>query len=94
MRYLKVEWRHQLHDEPSLLFSELDDEGYEVRKVEAYENGSYHWADRFEAIGDTRLGELPVPSFEDISAQDEFMPTWIDRNEFEKVWQMARADFR
>jgi hypothetical protein len=34
MKYLKVVWVHDLPGEPVLLYSEVDDEGWEIRKVE------------------------------------------------------------
>jgi hypothetical protein len=34
MKYLKVKWIHPFPSEPIVLMSELDDERYEIRKVE------------------------------------------------------------
>jgi hypothetical protein len=52
---------------------------------------TFQRTDRFGVTGGTRLGVLPVPPFEDILAVAEFVPTWIDRIEFEKAWQLARG---
>jgi hypothetical protein len=37
MSYLKVKWNRSFPDEPMLLYSELDRERWEVRKVEFLE---------------------------------------------------------
>jgi hypothetical protein len=34
MKYVKVEWHHSFNDQPSVIYSEVDDSGWEVRKVE------------------------------------------------------------
>lgn len=39
MRYVSIEWDHDLDDEPYLIYSELDDGRREVRRVEFYRNG-------------------------------------------------------
>lgn len=71
MRYLKVVWRHDSDDYPIEIYGELDDEGYEVRKVEVYRNGHHDYADSLKPTGWTELGEAPVPGVEEIAEQDE-----------------------
>ena len=44
MRYIKVKWIHSYPDEPVLLYSEIDDSGWEVRKVEVFPDGAYGYA--------------------------------------------------
>ncbi|NUW29821.1 hypothetical protein HTZ77_00015 [Nonomuraea sp. SMC257] len=89
MRYLKVIWRHDFDDYPVELYSELDNEGYEVRKVEIYRSGRRDYADFAKSTGQTGLGEIPVPSIEEIAEQEEFTPAWINADEFERVWDLA-----
>ncbi len=91
MEYLKVRWHHEFPEEPVLLYSELDAERYETRKVEVYRSGRHDWADAQASTGTTLLGELPVPSFVDIAGQSEFAPEVIDRKVFEEVWLRATA---
>ncbi|MGW4938096.1 DUF6881 domain-containing protein [Streptomyces sp. NPDC004166] len=92
MRYLKVLWRHDLPDEPVELYSELDDAGYEIRKVEIYRDGRRDFANGESSSGATMLGELPLPSLEEIAEQEEFSPSLIEFSEFEKVWHLAVDD--
>jgi hypothetical protein len=89
MRYLRVVWHHDFDDEPVELYSKLDDEGYEVRKVEIYRNGLRNYADSVKSTGQTELGEIPVPSIEEIAEQEEFSPTWIGPAQFEEAWRLA-----
>lgn len=92
MRYLKVLWRHDLPDEPVELYSELDDAGYEIRKVEIYRDGRRDFADGESSLGTTTLGEGPLPSLEEIAEQEEFSPSLIESAQFENVWRQAVAD--
>jgi hypothetical protein len=95
-RYLKVIWHHDFVDEPVLLYSEVGTDGYESRKVELYRDGRGDYADGSSSTGDTELGEIPIPSVEEMAAQAEFTPFVIDSEEFEAVWRRAlgfhRAD--
>ncbi|MEV7424015.1 hypothetical protein [Streptomyces sp. NPDC091212] len=89
MRYLKVVWHHEFPDEPVTLFSEIDDERYEVRKVDVYRDGRYDFADSVTSKGATMLGEIATPSVEELAALDEFTPSEIEAGEFETVWRRA-----
>ncbi|MEV8389977.1 MULTISPECIES: DUF6881 domain-containing protein [unclassified Streptomyces] len=89
MRYLKVLWCHELPDEPVELYSELNDAGYEIRKVEIYRDGRRDFADGESFSGTTMLGEGALPSLEEIAGQDEFSPSVIEAAEFERVWHQV-----
>jgi hypothetical protein len=91
MRYIHVSWLHDDLDEPSELYSELDEESFEVRKVEVYRDGRVGFADSSESTGSTRLGLVPVPSLGEIADDPEFRPEEISRAEFEQMWDSARA---
>jgi len=86
MEYLKVEWLHSNDQYPILLFSELDEDRMEIRKVEQYRDGKVGFADHEGATCNTQLGIEPLPFIEDIAADPEFLPTRITRKEFEEVW--------
>ena len=68
MEYLKVEWVHSNDQYPTLLYSELDEDRMEVRKVERYQDGRVGFADHKQNSGDTQLGIEPLPSLEEIAA--------------------------
>lgn len=87
--YLRVRWKHSNSEEPVLLYSELDEERYEVRKVEQFIDGRMTYADGRYSSGDTRLGEGPVPPLSEIATEPIFEPEAISREDFEAVWDKA-----
>ncbi|ANY84031.1 hypothetical protein BB934_37860 (plasmid) [Microvirga ossetica] len=91
MKYIKVRWLHTSPDSPVLLYSELNDELWEVRKVEVYADGRVDFADREEQSGSTRLGIEPLPTLEEIAADPEFELTVISAEEFDSAWEVAKA---
>ncbi|MEZ6136190.1 MAG: hypothetical protein R3C53_14950 [Pirellulaceae bacterium] len=92
MQYLKVEWKHQNDDYPILLYSEINDERMETRKVEVFRDGSVGFADSSTTKGKTQLGIVPLPSIDEIAVEAEFVPVEISKNEFEGIWGEHAAD--
>jgi len=72
---LKVCWSHGSSDEPVMLYSEVNDEGYEIRKVEVYRDGQLDYANAIRSTGTTQLSDKPMPNIKEIIAQAEFSPT-------------------
>ena len=91
MKYVKVRWIHTSPDEPVMLYSELNDGLWELRKVEVYADGRADFADREERSGSTKLGIEPLPPLEEIAADPEFEPVVISAEEFETAWESAKA---
>ncbi|MCP4305661.1 MAG: hypothetical protein GY788_12430 [bacterium] len=91
MKYIKVKWIHEFENEPVLLFSEIDTERWEKRKVEVYANGHMDFADTKQETGKTFLGLEPLPSLEQIASDPQFQPVAISEAEFEDVWERARS---
>ena len=91
MIYVKVKWLHEVEDTPILLYSELDHNRYEVRKVEAYSDGRLDYADQESNSGHTKLGIEPIPSIDDIAKDPQFIPENITKKDFDEVWTLARA---
>lgn len=91
MTYIKVKWLHTRPNSPTLLYSELDPDFWEMRKVEAYADGRKDFADRESRSGSTKLGIEPLPPLEQIAADPEFEPVIISADEFESVWEEANA---
>ena len=83
---MKVIWRHQDPKAPVLLYSELDSERYETRKIEIFANGQCGFADSREGMGGTFLGTAPVPRLEEIATDLQFVPAEITAEEFERKW--------
>ena len=89
MKYLKVCWIHDLSTEPIEMFSELDNNFWELRKVEVFADGTATYADSNKSTGTSRLAEVPLPPIEEIAMDPQFIPMSISREEFERVWANA-----
>ena len=86
MKYIKVRRLHASPDDPVLLYSELDAELWEIRKIEVYADGSMVRVDRDEPSGDTMLSNEPLPTLKEITADPAFKLADISADEFETVW--------
>lgn len=62
MKYILVKWKRNDLEDPVLLYSELNDDRWETRKVEVYSDGRMGYADRERRSGDTSIGLEPVPT--------------------------------
>jgi hypothetical protein len=89
MRYQVVQWRQEIDEEPVLLYSEVDQCGCELRKVEEYRSGRLDLAGAGIETGSTRLSETHLPAVEEIDAMDEFSANEISAVQFEAVWRRA-----
>jgi hypothetical protein len=69
-----------------MFICELDEERWEVRKVEIYADGHCGFASADESAGGADLGELQVPPLAEIAADSEFEPAEITRDYFEQIW--------
>jgi len=90
MRYVKTIWNHELDDEPVHYFSELDEDGYEVRKVQLFRDGRSEWADTDHETASVGLSEIPFPSVAEISESEECAAEEISAENFEEIWNSAR----
>jgi hypothetical protein len=88
LTHFAVRWHHSFPDEPVDLYSELDENRFELRKVEAFADGRMSYAGLDSNAGDTELGTLFVPPLSEI-ASEEFAPREIDASEFESIWHAA-----
>jgi hypothetical protein len=90
MKYIRVKWKHTNPDEPVFLFSELDDNGVEKRKLECFRNGFCDFASTNASTGNAKLSTQPLPELEKIAKDPEFEPVEITKDEFEDVWTKRR----
>jgi hypothetical protein len=86
MNYIRVKWIHANPDDPIWLFSEIDEDRWEVRKVEIFKNGRTGFANHEESVGGTFLGKVPIPPLAEIAADPQFEPVLITAEEFNEVW--------
>ncbi len=87
MTYLMVKWEHSSPDEPCVLYSELDEQRMERRKIDVYPDGRWGFADEHEEVGGAMLGEASTLTVDRLNADSEFEAEVIDREEFEKMWR-------
>jgi hypothetical protein len=85
--FIRVRWIHASLDDPVELWSELDQERFEVRKVEIWQNGRTGFASPDQHSEGTMLSEKPVPRLDAIAADPQFEPTEISKLEFEQCWR-------
>lgn len=90
MTYLLVKWEKSSPDEPCLMYSELDDQRMERRKIDVYADGRWGFADEHEEVGGSGLGEASTPTVDHLNADSEYEAEMIDKEEFEKMWSARR----
>jgi len=91
MNYMKVKWIHSIPDEPVLLYSEIDDDRWELRKIEVYQDGKTGFAGPGVAHGGSKLSKEPLPSLSQIAGDPQFEPSAISQPEFEAAWDKATS---
>ena len=91
MKYICVKWNHSFPDEPIWLYSELDDNRWEVRKVDVYGDGHQGYASEDESDESTELSEEPIPPLAEIASDSQFEPVEITQEEFEEVWAKRKT---
>ena len=91
MRYIDVAWSHNDANDPVRLVSELDENAYEVRKMEFFRNGVVGHAADGRSVNGTKLGEAPLPSLAEINLDTQFSGVEIEAGTFELLWQQYVA---
>ena len=89
MTYIKVFWHHSFPDEPIVLYSEIDKDRLERRKVYVFRSGQFGYANDTEATNSVELSIEPLPTLSKIGSDAEFDPREIEKQEFEDVWSKA-----
>jgi hypothetical protein len=90
MKYIQLKWNHTNPDEPVWIFSELDTNGKEVRKIECFRNGFCDVATETASSGTAALMTLPLPDLSVLARDPEFTPVEITKEQFEEVWAKRR----
>ena len=89
MTYIKVFWHHSFPDEPTVLYSEIDEDRRERRKVYVFRDGQFGYASDTEATNSVWLSIEPLPPLSKIGSDAQFDPSEIEKSEFEDVWSKA-----
>lgn len=87
MKYIKVIWRHLSEVDPYAIYSEIDDNDEETRKIEFLKNGKLlGFACENFVWGDAILADQKMPTLNDINEDDAFDGIELTKNEFELLW--------
>ncbi len=89
MQYIKCKWKHDFSEEPTLLYMELDEERWELRKIELFDSGRVRFASKGDAMADRVLSLGPVPDITFINSDPQFEAVEISEEEFEAEWANA-----
>jgi len=85
LQYLHVMWEHNFIDEPQEFYMELNDERFQERVLEFYEDGKIAYA-TYSYEYNTFLAKEQYPEINEINTIEEFCAEIINKEEFEKLW--------
>ncbi len=91
LTYIHISWLHDFVDQPVELWSELDDKGFETRKVEVFRCGKLGYADSSNETHSTRLNDQPMPDFSEIAVDPQFAVKKTDKATFEVIWKESHS---
>ena len=87
---MQVRWIHDFPDDPVLIYTEIDSDLWEYRKVEIFLDGHKGFADKKEEAGGSILGLEPWPSLSKLASEPEFKIQEISQQEFEDIWSKRK----
>lgn len=94
MKYLKTIWNHCHKEEPSIIYQEIDDSSFEIRKIEIMKDGQViGYASEAGEFGASILADQQIPTIEEINQEDEFIAVEITKIEFENAWNSAVSQY-
>ena len=83
---IDVMWNHDFDAEPVRLVSVLNQNRYEIRKLEFFRDGRVGFADEKRSMLGTQFGLLPVPALSEINADPQFEARETTMKAFEALW--------
>jgi hypothetical protein len=86
MKHIDVAWQAANSSDPLRLVSELDERGFETRKLEFFQSGAVGSASATHSTEGTVLGTEAVPSLKEINSDPQFHGTEISSEQFELLW--------
>ena len=87
LKYILLNWFHNLEDEPYIIYSEIDNQRYETRKIEIYKNGTIRKCNEKMLNSQIELGDVAFPeNLDEINQDEQFHAQYISKEEFESMW--------
>ena len=88
-RYIAFRWLHDEHLVPVAIYSEVNDRGFESRRVNEFRDGRLERSDRYEPKLRTTLLQLELPLPEELRDDPDRQLLPIDRESFDVLWNRA-----
>jgi hypothetical protein len=88
--FMRAHAKRAKPDDPVTVYTELDEERWEVRRVDLFSGGRATYADAKGSTGNTALADTPVGSLAELSTDARFELVEIGRDEFEEAWDRAQ----
>ncbi len=88
-RYIAFRWLHPYELVPVAIYAEIDDRGFESRKVNEFRDGRLERTDRYAPDLRTSLSQIEVPFPEELANDPEREVVPMTREGFEDVWKRA-----
>ncbi len=86
MKYIHIQWNHDLPDAPTDVYSELDDNRMEIRKIEVFGDQTVGYALLGLASELTSLRPTPVPYVSQLNQDPKASARDIEWHEFDDLW--------
>jgi hypothetical protein len=88
-RYIAFRWLHAYELVPVAIYAEINDRGFENRRIDEFRDGRLERTDRYEPDLRTSLSQIEVPFPEELADDPvrEVLP--ITREGFEALWERA-----
>ena len=93
MWHVKVEWLNPSNEEPTWMYSEVDDDNNEIRKVYLHADGVIELAGYGLDIG-TELAYESMPSLNELKLEAGFLSEAISEKEFNVQWEKAISNHK
>lgn len=82
-----LKWFHDFVNEPCIIYSEIDTQRYEVRKVEVYKNETVRKYGENISDSQMELGDAAFSqNLDEINRDRQFYAKYITKEEFESIW--------
>ncbi len=88
MEYIQLEWFHDVAEDPCIIYSEINGQRYEVRKIAAFKDGTYMKCNEEMINSQIELADVPFPvNLEEINQDKQFYAKYISKEEFQEKWE-------
>ncbi|MFE3442186.1 DUF6881 domain-containing protein [Nocardia sp. NPDC059180] len=88
-RYIRIDRSDDSTTGPVTIFSEIDEDGYENRRVEVFRDGSSDFAGGLMEGETTILNDEPIPTVSEISQRPGVTAIEITLEDFQRAWIAA-----